>query len=390
MVECGYYFTTVLISIANGIAVVIPTDIHLYDSQSPTCWYQVFYTTSPYLVFSTLYRYMFSIAVLAICVFAFASTLIVLFSKKSWIQRSCDLTRRNSIKNNPRDGYNAHGGGSCNQAAMYKKVAMRCMVYPAILVFTKLWGTIGTTGILVGLIFISDPAVIMAAKDCKEFLRCRFVDEYSALSGTVGNVHRMRERRKSVRVVTIKTRRSTQISNESIIVDKVIDYHYPKLAQYTHWVLLNVLKWKKRPRKCRNPSSLRFVQDDLPDKSKYDTHHFINSPAQSREQIRPPAEFPPPIPEIEVSTSDDFRIQFEKYTINEDESEIDNDDVTPHFPTYILNEIHPCPVSISAHQTSPTTNSDEEDYHSLNDPGLDLEAVGSEHRPMQLDAERQR
>lgn len=38
MVECGYYFTTVLIGIANGIAVVIPTDIHLYDSHSPTCW----------------------------------------------------------------------------------------------------------------------------------------------------------------------------------------------------------------------------------------------------------------------------------------------------------------------------------------------------------------
>lgn len=120
--------------------------------------------------------------------------------------------------------------------------------------------------------------------DYKEYLQCRFVDEYSKPSAVPKNFVAASQRRKSVRVISVKTRRSTDINN-LLIIDKVVDYRYPRAAQYTNWILVNILRWKKRPRKCRNPTTLQFARDDSFYKANAGPPFFLSSAVQIRGMV---------------------------------------------------------------------------------------------------------
>jgi hypothetical protein len=105
-------------------------------------------------------------------------------------------------------------------------------------------------------------------------------------------------------------------------------------------------------------------------------------------------------PEIAVTNYDGLGIQFEKYTFSEEEKSIedipvdnavDDDDIVPHFPTHVLNEIHPSPALLSNYGFSTSAPStDDEDYHTLDSMGLDLEAVGMDCKSLHQHVEKQR
>ena len=79
-----------------------------------------------------IYRYSFSIIVIIICTIVFTSTIFVLYTKKGWIHRSCDLSRsQNSSKTNQRARQNSRSGSANSQVIMFKKIVCRCMLYPA-------------------------------------------------------------------------------------------------------------------------------------------------------------------------------------------------------------------------------------------------------------------
>ncbi|KAG2181497.1 hypothetical protein INT44_008310 [Umbelopsis vinacea] len=70
-----------------------------------------------------------------------------------------------------------------------------------------------------------------------------------------------------------------------------------------------------------------------------------------------------------------IREQLDKYSISEND-EVTDDEV-PHFPDHILHGIHPSPATAHhAAYLSDAHDESEEDWHTLDSEGLDLEAVG--------------
>ncbi|KAH8548587.1 hypothetical protein BGW37DRAFT_168742 [Umbelopsis sp. PMI_123] len=142
--EYGYYVFSCSVGLANGLVVVLHTEAYdLPDNFASNCWFVIYYTNNSYLRFSSIYRYIFSIVIIVLSTIIFTSTLIVLYSKKEWIQQSCDLTRRrysSKYFQNPKKNF--YCGNKKNQVTMFRKVAMRCMLYPAVLIFVNIWGFI--------------------------------------------------------------------------------------------------------------------------------------------------------------------------------------------------------------------------------------------------------
>lgn len=91
--------------------------------------------------------------------------------------------------------------------------------------------------------------------DFSEWLHAHYVDEYAEhpLSTTS-------QRRKSVRIINVRTRRSTQLSGDSIAVDRLVQYSHPRLAKYTNCILKKVFRWKERPRKCRSVTHVNEIK----------------------------------------------------------------------------------------------------------------------------------
>jgi hypothetical protein len=97
--------------------------------------------------------------------------------------------------------------------------------------------------------------VISSAANFKEYLRCRYVDEYYELeeidASTTGS-----SRRQSVRKISGITRRSTDMSPESTLVETITQYKYPRLAKYVNWTLVHIVGVKRRPQRHRSSTTL--------------------------------------------------------------------------------------------------------------------------------------
>jgi hypothetical protein len=126
------------------------------------------------------------------------------------------------------------------------------------------------------MIFFSDPAVREAANDLMDHLHTIYVDEYREHpTQDVGG------RRQSVRVISMETRRSTQTSVDSIVVDKIVTYAHPKLAKYINWILTKIFKLERRPRKCRNVSTISYAVDSSVIKMKTGSTFYLPSDPES-------------------------------------------------------------------------------------------------------------
>jgi hypothetical protein len=103
--------------------------------------------------------------------------------------------------------------------------------------------------------------VISSAADFKEYLRCRYVDEYYELeeidASTTGS-----SRRKSVRKISGITRRSTDISQESTLLERITQYKYPRLAKYVNFTLVHIVGVKKRPQRHRSSATLSSIPQE--------------------------------------------------------------------------------------------------------------------------------
>jgi hypothetical protein len=119
-------------------------------------------------------------------------------------------------------------------------------------------GTI--SGLLMGIVFFSDPAVISSASECIEYFRCRYVDEYSEIMVNDFEKGWQNKRRLSSRIVTVKTRRSTQLSQD-VILDKTIAYKNPRTAKVINLVMTRVFRFNARPRRCRDPDNLELITE---------------------------------------------------------------------------------------------------------------------------------
>lgn len=133
-------------------------------------------------------------------------------------------------------------------------------------------------GLLIGIVFFSDPAVISSASECREYLRCRYVDEYGEIMvNDFGNGFQ-KKRRLSSRIVIVKARRSTQISQDTVLLDKTIEYKHPKLAKVVNLIMTRVFKFKARPRRCRDPDNLEFISEHSMFKNHSDMYKEVEVP----------------------------------------------------------------------------------------------------------------
>ncbi|CAO3684350.1 unnamed protein product, partial [Umbelopsis vinacea] len=204
----------------------------------------VVYTSKHIQSFPWIYRYMFAVAVIAICALSFSVTLVALFARRFWSQPNL-FPYRASDGTTLRGSYKSFSGKPyiCNlfvNSNILVLILSRIlgMIYVLnvtsqnSLDFDLLLADLclsGAKGFFVSIIFFSDPAVISSAADLKEYLRCRYVDEYYELeeidASTTGS-----SRRKSVRKISGITRRSTDISQESTQLEMITQYKYPRLA----------------------------------------------------------------------------------------------------------------------------------------------------------------
>jgi len=228
----------------------------------------------------------------------------------------------------------------------------------------------GLTGLLVSIIFLSDPAVVSSAAEFKEYLHCRYVDEYQEPTVQVIEKGAMRHRRKSVRMIAIRTRRSTQLSQESVIVDKAIDYSHPKLAKVLNWVLIHIFRFKQRPRRPRHPSTFSFIPEDLlarsrPQSSLFQTSDVPRSHLLQGEQtegaITIPGETDIAVPQMALTGIDVYEI--ENYRFVNRDTPIDNESLEQYFPTHALHEIHSYPESSASEEPSSSITSSKGEYN---------------------------
>ena len=118
--------------------------------------------------------------------------------------------------------------------------------------------------------------MISSAADLKEYLRCRYVDEYYELeeidASTTGS-----SRRKSVRKISGITRRSTDISQESTQLEMITQYKYPRLAKYVNCTLVHIFGVKRRPQRHRSSATLSSIpQEEERNSPLFD--YYINMP----------------------------------------------------------------------------------------------------------------
>jgi hypothetical protein len=97
--------------------------------------------------------------------------------------------------------------------------------------------------------------VISSAADFKEYLRCRYVDEYYELEEIDASTTRF-SRRISVRKISSTTRRPTDMSQESALVERITQYKYPRLAKYVNCTLVHIVGVKRRPQRHRSSATL--------------------------------------------------------------------------------------------------------------------------------------
>ncbi|KAI8579372.1 hypothetical protein K450DRAFT_242941 [Umbelopsis ramanniana AG] len=406
-IEYSYYIFSCLVGLINGLVIVLRTTRSLPESDTPNC----------------------CIFVIVISSIVFTSTIIVLYSKKGWVHQGCDLRRpNNSWKPNQRPTQGSPSGSSNDQVILFKKVVFRCLLYPAVLIFINLWGfiyfmvavvqknlnfvlllldqcIIGSAGLFVAIIFFSDPAVKKSTSDCLEWIHAHYVDEY-----TENSIPTAGQRRKSMRIINVRTRLSTQTSADSIAVDRLVPYPHPRLAKYLNWILTKVFRWKERPRICRSVSHLSHMKGTSLEKVRTGSTFYLPSVDGSLEDIHQmdmngisttDMSIPdivvtgdkgltvPPVSEAaSVTTSDkssglsheNLREQLDKYSISE--SDEATDDEVPHFPDHVLNGIRPSPAAAHHAARPPDPYDDsEEDCHTIDSKGLDLEAVGMDDRP---------
>lgn len=133
-------------------------------------------------------------------------------------------------------------------------------------------------GLLIGIVFFSDPAVISSASECREYLRCRYVDEYSEIMVTDFQNGFQSKRRLSSRIVVVKTRRATQLSQDTILLDKTVAYTHPKWAKLVNSIMIHVFKFKARPRRCRDPENLEIITEYSMFKNSSDMYKEVEVP----------------------------------------------------------------------------------------------------------------
>ncbi|KAG2180276.1 hypothetical protein INT43_004065 [Umbelopsis isabellina] len=384
-IEWGYYIITFVIGLAIALGITALSSTRIHDSFDRSCWYMVYYTNNNELRFTWIIRYMVSFAIVAISMVAFAITLNTLFTRKTWLNGGFDSNRNNQAVH-PQKLYKSYRGHANSHAITYRKVALRCMMYSgaklsyanSVLIFTKIWGLIyvlvalttgeqnypllvidqcasGTTGLLIGIVFFSDPAVISSASECREYLRCRYVDEYSEIMVTHLENGFQTKRRLSSRIVVVKTRRSTQLSQDTVLLDKTVAYKHPKWAKLVNSILTRVFKFKARPRRCRDPDNLEIITEYSMFKNQSDMYKEVEVPVYHYS----PQSFPKedeeiiavPQPALAGKGGPSHNVQRRNTIDNHSVSFIDNDDIMPHFPKHILEGIH----------SDPDTHSDQED-----------------------------
>jgi hypothetical protein len=122
------------------------------------------------------------------------------------------------------------------------------------------------------MIFFSDPAVKESASDCLEWLHAHYVDEY--IERPISAAY---QRRKSMRIVNVRSRLSTQTTVDSIAVDRLVRYPHPRLAKYANWTLTKVFRWKARPRKCRSVTHVCRIKGTSLDKVQTGSTFYLPS-----------------------------------------------------------------------------------------------------------------